>query len=355
MNIFNAPKKVLIVKLNRLGDTVAFLPTIKTIRESWPRSHLVFLTTEIGKELIEGSKLIDEVWVAADRVKTFHSFLSWFKAIKIERFDIAIASSDSSSLVALLFFLSSIPIRVGFTNPKLSFLFNRKIPFSKDTTHTELNLRIVEGLGLSPKYTKPKINISEDDKRNVLQMLSEYGIDKSDRFIVLHVGSNRPSRRWPIERFAEVVNYLVGKYSAKIVCIGGKQEKGLVSSLESIVKRHYIVNMSGKTNIKQLAYLISRAVLFIGHSTGPLQIAYIVGTPTVSLWGASSPIIWGPVWGKEKHICLQANLDCLGCEEAECPKGTLECMNLITVDMVIREVSKLLKKRQLYIRNEDVY
>jgi len=345
MKPFNVPRKVLIVKLNRLGDTVAFLPTIDAIRKGWPKAHLTFLTTEIGRELVEGSNLVDEVWVAAiDEIKTFRGFLHWLKIVKKNRFDTAIASSDSSSFIALLFFLSSIPVRVGFTNPKLSFLFNVKIPFSMDITHTELNLGIVEEFGLSPKYTKPKIDISEDDKMCVLQMLNEYGIDESDRFIVLHIGSNRPSRRWLVERFAEVVNFLMEKYPVKIVCIGGEQEKKLVSSLQILVKGNRIIDVTGKTNIKQLTYLISLAILFIGHSTGPLQIAYMVGTPTISLWGASSPIIWGPVWEKGKHICLQANLDCLGCEQAECPKGTLECMELISVNMVVKEIPKILQE-----------
>ena len=54
------PKRVLIAKLNHLGDTVCFLPTINAIRKSWPKTHLTLLTTNIGKELIDGSNLVDE-------------------------------------------------------------------------------------------------------------------------------------------------------------------------------------------------------------------------------------------------------------------------------------------------------
>ncbi len=343
--IHNEPRKVLIVKLNRLGDTVAFLPTIKTIRENWPGTRLTLLTTTIGKELLEDSRLVNEIWVSAiDEVKTLSGFFRSLKTVRKNRFDVAVASSDSSSFVALLFFLSSIPVRVGFTNPKLSFLFNNKVRFSKKITHTELNLQIPKRLGLSVENIKPKIDISisEDDKLRVLRMLDEYEIAKSDRFIVLHMGSNRPSRRWPIGRFAEVVDFLAKKYSTGIICIGGEIERKLVSSLQTLVDKDYVIDMTGKTSIKQLIYLISLATLFIGHSSGPLHIAYMVGTPTVSLWGVSSLSVWGPVWEKEKHICIQADLDCLGCEQFTCPKGSLECMELISVDMVISAISKLM-------------
>jgi ADP-heptose:LPS heptosyltransferase len=85
------------------------------------------------------------------------------------------------------------------------------------------------------------------------------------------------------------------------------------------------------------------AQLFIGHSTGPLQVAYMAGIPTVSLWGASSPLIWGTELDSEKDICIRADLECIGCEKIVCPKGTLKCMEQISVDMVIKEVEKLFK------------
>lgn len=341
------PKKVLIVKLNQLGDTVAFLPTIIALRKGWPTSHLTLLTTKIGEQLVQGSKLVDEVSVATiGEVKTLRGFLRWLRIVKRARFDMAVASSDSSSFIALLFFISQIPIRVGFTNPKLSFLYNQKISFSKDITHTKLNLRAAERFGLLAQNTRPKIGIQipEDDKRYILQKLSKYGISKSDQFVVLHIGSNRPSRRWPTEQFAELVNLIVEKHSVKIICIGGSQEKKLVSSLQTLVIGKPIVDMTGETNIKQLIYLISLAALFIGHSSGPLHIAYMMGTPTVSLWGASSLAIWGPVWEKEKHRCVKVDeLNCLYCEQDVCPKGTLECMKLITAQQVYREVKESLQ------------
>jgi len=174
-------------------------------------------------------------------------------------------------------------------------------------------------------------------------MLGTYGVATGDPFVVLHLGSNRPSRRWPVERFEEVVDFLVETYGVKIICIGVRQEKQLVVELLGTEKdigiSDHIVDMTGKTTIKQLMYIISRASLFIGHSTGPLQIAYMVGTPTVSLWGASSPVIWGPWCEKEKHVCIKADLGCIHCEQDVCPKGTLECMQLISVDMVINEVA----------------
>lgn len=346
MNILKVPKKVLIVKLNRLGDTVAFLPTINIIRKAWPQTYLTLLTTNIGKELIEGSRLVDEVLICGiDEIKTLSGFWRWLKIVKNNKFNIAIASSDSSSFIALLFFLSSIPVRVGFTNSRLSFLFNHKVSFSTKITHMELNLQIAKclGLPLGRDCLSPVILISEKDKMKVSKKLNENGIPSNARFAVLHVCSNRPSHRWFVEGYAEVVQFLAEKYSMKIICIGEREEKTLVSSLQKLVKEQYIIDLCGETNIKQLVYLISLANLYIGHSSGPLHIAYMFGIPTVSLWGASSLNIWGPTLDKEKHVCIKADLDCLHCEQVVCPKGTLECMSLITAEQVCGGIEKCLQ------------
>jgi len=347
MDRFERLKKVFIVKLNRLGDTVAFLPTINAIRKAWPQTHLTILTTNIGKELIEGSNLVNEVWVCGiNEIKTLGGFWRWLKIARKNKFDIAIASSDSSSFVSLLFFLSSIPVRVGFTNPKLSVLFNHKIPFSTRITHMELNLQIAKclGLALNIDCLYPVISIPEKDKIEISEKLIRNGIHLSKPFAVLHVGSNRPSRRWFVGRYAEVVHFLTQKHSMKIVCVGGEEEKALVSSLGKLVNNQYIIDLCCETNVKQLIHVISLAKLFIGHSSGPLHIAYMLGVPSVSLWGASSLAIWGPVVDKEKHVCIKADLDCLHCEEVICPKGTLECMELIKADRVMGEIPKLFEK-----------
>lgn len=348
MDIIIDPKKILIVKLNLLGDTICFLPTICAIRKKWPEAQLTLLTTNIGKEIIEDCKLADKVWVAPIReIKTLHGFFRWLRIIKNNKFDLAIASSDSSSFISLLFFLSKIPLRVGFTNPKLSFMFNIRIPFSKSITHTDLNLRVAELFGLQNRQTKPKwnISISDVDKKYVLKVLHKSEINNSDRFLTLHIGSNRPSHRWSIERVAEVVKFIEKEYSMKVVCIGGKQEQKMISTLKEFCgENSNIIDVTCKTNIKQLIYLISLSSLFIGHSSGPLHIAYMMGTPTISFWGASSLLIWGPAWEKEKHKCIKVDLDCLYCEQDVCPKGTLECMEQISVDMVVKEVEKLLRR-----------
>jgi len=160
MTLSAEPTRVLIVKLNLLGDTVAFLPTVNAIRKAWPDAHLTFLATEIGKEVIHGMGVVDRVWVSEpEELNSLSGLWKWIRIVRRGRFEVAVASSDSSSYVALLFFLSSIPVRTGFTNSKLQFLYKVRVPFSTDVTHVELNLRIAEHLGIRKDCIQDKIDI----------------------------------------------------------------------------------------------------------------------------------------------------------------------------------------------------
>jgi lipopolysaccharide heptosyltransferase II len=322
------------------------LPTIDAVRKIYPSAHITLLTTKIGREIVEGGNLVDEIWISGiNEIKTFTGYLKLLKKTKKKQFDIAIASSDSSSMVALLFWQALIPVRIGFSNPKLSRFFNKRISFSTDISHSQLNLKVIKELDPQESASTSNIDvcIPLTEQEQVSRILNNVGVNIKNHFIVLHLGSSVPSRRWPMHKFVELVRFLLKYCSLSIVCVGCEQEKKLVNQLLSMLSEdediQRVINLAGNTNIKQLIYLISQATLFIGHSTGPLHIAYMVGTPTVSLWGASSLKVWGPPCDHNKHICIKADLDCLHCEQKICPKGTLECMESITSEMVVSAIS----------------
>lgn len=338
----NEADRILIVKLNRLGDTVAFLPAIYALRKGLPKARLTVLTTEIGREVLKGSGLVDEIWVSdINEIKTAGGFFKCLSRVKKHRFNAALASSDTSSFAALLFFLARIPVRIGFSNPRLSLLYTKKIPFRRDFLHGRLNLDLARALGLSIEDNRPLLKISDEAKKSVRQRLLNSGVN--GKFVVIHPGSNKPSRRWPIEKFAMLVDLISAEYKdMKVLCIGSGIEKEIVNSIDGRLKRKgSVIDFTG-CSLDELSFLMSSTAFFIGHSSGPLHIAYLAGTPTVSLWGASSPLIWGPMWDPEMHSIIKADIDCIHCEKAECSKGSLECMSLITVEEVFKEVERCL-------------
>ena len=339
------PKKIVIVKLNKLGDSIAFIPTLSRIRRGWGSAKITLVTTRIGREVFADTGLADEILVfETGEVRRPGGFVRLVRALKNRHFDVAVASSDSSSFVALALFLAAIPTRIGFSDPVLSFLYNIRVLLNRSLSHLELNLLIADKLKMPGSPEPDLFSIPDEDKKAVRQLLEESGISRSDKFAIIHCGTKslEPHKLWPADKFGEVAAQLAVQWGLKVVYIGEVLGDDYAATISLKTEPRSFIDLAGRTSIKQMIYLISLAELFVGHPSGPLQAAYLMGTPSVSMWGASAFTDWRPVRDIAKHVCLRANIDCLGCEQKTCTRSSAECMDFITVDQVIHGVSQVL-------------
>ncbi|MFA5793632.1 MAG: glycosyltransferase family 9 protein [Candidatus Brocadiia bacterium] len=336
-------KKILVVKINMLGDMVTFLPMLNSLRKGMPDAEITLLTTSVGAELSAITRLVDNIWITSPgEARSIFWFTKLWLRIINKKFNISISSYDSSSFIGLVLYLSGIPVRIGYDCAKLAKMYNRLVHFSRDIHMIELNLNSIKELGLSCLRGRPVMNIPEDAKDMVDKILIKNGVNQRELIIGIHPGS-RTAPRWSPEHFAKLADELIKNHHAKIICIGSISEKVIVDDIQSQMGRK-IIDFTGQTTVAQLAYLISRLSILIGHSSGPTHLAYLMGTSTLSFWGVSLPQNWGPYWDKERHICLASDLDCLGCDKKECPKETLECMVSISVGKTLESIKQLLSK-----------
>ena len=105
-----------------------------------------------------------------------------------------------------------------------------------------------------------------------------------------------------------------------------------------------VANLAGKTSLRELAAICSRASLFVGNDSGPAHLAAAVGAPIVVLSGADDPKETSPLSNSKRLIYLD-HLECISCVKNRCPlRGdeTMRCMDDITVDMVMAQIGDLL-------------
>ena len=141
-----------------------------------------------------------------------------------------------------------------------------------------------------------------------------------------------------IEHAKEVAD-LIKKYKAKVFFVGNHKERDLVDKIIALMDEEPI-NLAGKITLGQLMALISRCNLFIGNSSGPLNIALGFGIPTVSFLGPSVPERWWPCG--EKNIVFRKGLPCSPCESRYCWRGDFACMKKIKPEEVIEAVDRQL-------------
>ena len=163
-------------------------------------------------------------------------------------------------------------------------------------------------------------------------------------------GAHAPARRWAAERFAELARRVAG-LGARVVVLGGASEAALTARVAAAVPG--VLDLGGRTDLADLAALLSLCDLVVTNDTGPMHLAGAVGTPTVSLWGPSDPQEVRQVGAPDVRL-TGPSLPCKPCYRNHCGRrgaGTIltdaheECMRLIEVDAVVAAVEAALGQR----------
>lgn len=340
------PRRILIARLDRLGDVVLSTPVIRHMRKLFPDAYIAFMVRPENKDVVANNPDLNEV-ILYDKNGNEKSFLgSVFFALNVLRkreFDIAIALHPTNR-THLAFFLAGIPKRIGY-DKKMGALLTIRVPHSKQEGaihEAEYNFTLLKeaGFDVAGADIRPYIVTGKEEKSYADYLEGMAGIGKNK--IVLHAGASCPSKRWPAERFARAADILAEKYGSDIVIVGGKDaEKFSKDVISSMKKKAY--DLTGRLSIGVLAEILSRARLFVSNDSGPVHVAVAVGTPVIAIFGRKNPGLspkrWGPLGRKD--IVLHKDAGCEICLAHECKKG-FRCLEAVTVEDVVRAAGEIL-------------
>lgn len=328
-----APKNILIVRTDRLGDLILTLPLAAAIRKKYPAARITFLVRKYSSPLLQNHPYIDEVLLLHEEEGNIPVGLNK-KMLAEKNFDCAVAVSPDFK-IALVLFLAGIPVRIGTGYRWYSFLFSEKVFEHRKTAEkheAEYNYALLRHIGITEPFTQS--NAVYGLKADSAALKSVSGILQSEaevfpeKFVIIHPGSGGSAVDLPLAKFKELAIYLAEKGNNHIILTGSEKELNLCAELEIKGKT---TNLAGKLSVSELTALISMSRLFISNSTGPLHIAAAVGIPAVGFFPkilVCSPQRWRPY--TEKYLVFTPPGDCNNCSREQCEKT--DCMN--TIDML---------------------
>lgn len=347
-------RRVLAVRLDALGDVLMTGPAIRALRASAPERHVTLLTSPAGAAagaLLPGVNdviVYEAPWLKATppRANAAHELAM---AARLERdgFDAAVVFtvySQNPLPSALLCFLAGIPLRLAHCRENPYQLLTDWIPDPEPAQATRHEVRrqldLVAAVGCVTADERLAIRVPAAATERITTILSQSGVSRRQPWTVVHAGGTAPSRRYPPERFAEVVRGLA-RAGVDVVFTGGAEETDLIADIR---RRAGVdaVSLAGVLDLGELAALLARAPLLVSNNTGPVHVAAAVGTPVVDLYALTNP--QHTPWAVP-HRVLFHDVPCKYCYKSVCPAGHHDCLARVEPRNVVAAALELLGQR----------
>jgi lipopolysaccharide heptosyltransferase II len=323
--------RILIIKLRAIGDVLLSTIVTKNLRLAFPDASIHYLTEPPSVEVLRGNPFVDGIHVhERDRM----TGIRLVRMIRRQRYNLVL-DLFGNPRTALVTKLSGAPYRVGYRFGYRAHAYNIVVePRGNSVHNTQFNLDALEAIGVAIQDRNLYFPLTSDDERFADEVLAPAA---GKFFVGMNTGGGWYTKRWPLDRFAELGDLVVEKYGASVVLLWGPGQQKEVETIKSLMKHKPLVPPA--TTLKQLGALLKRCTCVVSNDSGPMHIAAAVGTPVLGIYGPTNPVLQGPFG--ENHVTVSnETLQCLGCNYTRCPIGH-PCMLELTVDTVFAAFRQL--------------
>ena len=345
-------ERLLVAQTGFLGDVVLTTPLLSTLRRALALESLTVLTTPQAQPLVQDHPAVDKVLVDNKRGddRGFFGMLQVARRLQRQRFTLAVAPHKSFR-TALLLALAGIPHRVGFRQSPGWFLYHQTARRDTDRHEVERILCMMRAFGLEPETCDrtPHVAYHSTAKTKARRFLDEARIATSDPVFLVCPGSVWYTKRWTTAGYSTLVRSLARHYGRVVLC-GGPDDVPVAQEIEQQAQVAGLLNLAGQTDLQTSMALIDRAQVVISNDSAPMHLAVARQVPVVAIFCATTPGLgYGP-YSDNAVIVEKRDVFCRPCRRhggPSCPRGTEECMQLITVQDVLAGVDRLLKRSAL--------
>ncbi len=344
-------KVVCIYRIGNIGDIICALPAMHAIRQAYPSSRLILLTSPGkrgmpgAKELLSDASWLDKIIVYySDEINTVKKQLAFIKKLRKESIDVCFElPNDLATLRTSL--RNMVAIRLwgvswGYGWRISTIRWNARLQSENIDFPDEVDrlLRVVAEAGIDTKECRFPLPISDSDRQTVKKLLASFN-DPQIPTIAIAPRAKRPTNRWPLERFAVVATHLK-RQNTNIILVGGAGDKPACNKVNDL-SGNACLNLAGEISLLESCALLEKCRFLIANDSGIQHLAAAVDTQCISLFSARDMrgkwIPHGSI-----HSVIRKWPDCHTCFLETCPKDNL-CMRMISAEEVIEVIDEKLK------------
>ncbi len=340
----STPRRILVVRTDRVGDVVLATPLIRALRRAFPAAHLAAMVRPYARDVLAGNPHLDEI--VEDDADGAHAGRTGFwrqvRELRRRRFDTALLLLPTKRLVGLLW-AAGVRRRIGVGTRLVQVLTGmesvsrRKYrPLRHEADYClDLGRKIgaaaggvrrggdgeVAGSDSAHPDLATEVFLTEEERREGRRRLASAAGEGSAaaagsrsaprRFVVIHPGSGRSAPNWAVEDYVALAARLLRDERVAVVVTGGAGERAISAAFERLeaaapAARPRVLDFVGQLSLRELMGVLAAGDVVVSASTGPMHVAAALRVPTVSLFcpmTACSPRLWGPL-GNRAEIVL---------------------------------------------------
>ena len=354
------PRRILLLRLERIGDLVMALPAIADVRSAAPDAQIDLVVGSWNAAIahaIEGVnrvETLDARWLARLGGSGLASLLGAARGWRERRYDLAL-NFEPDIRSNLLVAASGAAWTAGFASGGGGPLLDLALEYDTQAHTTDNARRLVAtafGRAVPASTKTPLLSLPGE----AVERASAYLSGRASPLVGVHASGGRAIKQWEPERFAEVARRLIVDRDATIVLTGAASDRPLVDRIKAALPLDRTVDAAGDLDLLTLAALLQRLDLFVTGDTGPMHLAWAVGTPIVSVFGPSDPARYAPRGPHDRVV--RVDLPCSPCNRIRLPPDrctghTPDCLSMLLPDEVCRaalDVLDAVRPRPISIR-----
>lgn len=356
------PSRVLLLRLERIGDLLMTLGAIRAVRARAPEAEIDLVVGSWNAALaglvaeVSRVETLDAPWLArgaaaATAIALVQRATGWRR----RRYDLAINFEGDIRSHALMA-VAAARRRVGHGHAGGGPLLTDVVAHDRGRHVADNALALVEGAFDLPPGSLPgpavaerqwRLPVPDEARRAARAMLAQLSGRLDGPRVAVHAPGGRLVKQWPVERFGEAAAELARDLGASIVLTGAPGDEAIVSDLERMLRARGldVARVQGTADLVVLAAALEQSRLLLTGDTGPMHLAAAVGTPVVAVFGPSMPWRYGPL--VSAHRVVRADLPCSPCNRIRRPphrcQGRIpDCLMAVGVGEVVEAGRALL-------------
>ncbi|MCU7496717.1 MAG: glycosyltransferase family 9 protein [Ignavibacteria bacterium] len=343
-------EKILVIQTAFIGDAILTLPMLKRLKELYPDSTIDVVSTPASSGIFRASPYTYKVYAYDKRGKdrSIKSLFRFAGEIKNEGYT-RIYSPHRSFRTSLLVFLSGVKETYGFSNASFHMAYRNSVYYNGRHHEVQRNLELVENGRLPSEWRLlPEVVAGTEEKRRVgefLKQVSSSSVEKTStetKFAAVAPGSVWMTKRFPKDKFLEVISYLLSE-SYTVLLTGGKDDEEYCREMASLFNEG-VVSAAGQFSIVETIELLRHCKILVSNDSAPTHFGMCADIPVLTIYCSTIPDFGFYPYNTKSTFISFDDLSCKPCGihgRRECPVKTFDCANRIELKTVAAAIKKI--------------